>query len=75
MDNDTFKNYVEDCLDILIERAEEANQKAKEKNSTDFDKGRSFGYYETLNFLINQAELFHIKSVLKKKVREYEPYY
>lgn len=68
----SYKNYLEDCLISLIERNKELKQKAEETKCT-FDEGKSFGYYEALDFLLNQAEIFEIKKELKPEIRDYSP--
>ena len=71
---ETYKNYIEDCLEGLIDRATDANHEC-ENNPTDFNKGISIAYYNVLNFLLGQAEVFEIKNKLKKNIIEYVPYY
>lgn len=71
MDN-TYKDYLEDCLDQLIDRGIEAREKSN-LTKDDFDKGRSLGYYEVVDFLLNQAEIFGIKQELKEKIKTFSP--
>lgn len=68
----SYKNYLEDCLISLIEKNKELRQKAEETKSA-FDEGKSFGYYEALDFLLNQAEIFEIKKEFKPEIRDYSP--
>jgi hypothetical protein len=70
--NNKFKNYLEDCLMVLIERSIEARENT-ESTESDFDKGRSFGYYKVLEFLLNQAEIFDIKEDLKERIKTFIP--
>jgi hypothetical protein len=72
--SDSHKYYVEDCLEILIERSLEAIEIA-DKSKTPFDQGRSLAYFEVLNTLLNQAEVFEIKDGLKESVRNYSPHF
>ena len=73
MDNmENYKYYIEDVLEELINRSLNALNKAKETNS-EFDNGVSFGYYEVLNYLLNQAEIFEIKDKLKSEIKNFDP--
>ncbi len=60
------------CLGELMERPEEARVDAINSNS-DFDKGRSLGYYEAVTHLLNQAEVLGIINHLDKSIRDHPP--
>jgi hypothetical protein len=66
----SMQYYIEDCLDELIDRAEEA-RKERDNDNTEFNQGRSLGYDEVLSFLIKQAEVFGIKEALKEKIKSF----
>ena len=72
MENVNYKYYLEDCLEHLIDNSIEAKKKA-DSTKDPFDQGRSFGYYEALDFLLNQAEVFGIKEDFKEKIRLFIP--
>jgi hypothetical protein len=69
-----YANYVEECLEILIERSKEKVEKAK-KTKDEFDSGLAFGYYSILSLLLSQAEIFEIKNELKESIRNFNPYF
>lgn len=64
-----LENYIEDSLNQLIDEAFEL----KETANTEFDKGKLFGYYETILKLLNQAEAFGISDKLPERIREFNP--
>lgn len=64
-----LENYIEDSLNQLIDEALDLREIAK----TEFDKGKLFGYYETISKLLNQAEAFDISDRLSETVREFNP--
>ncbi len=68
----SYKNYLEDCLEHLIDRSIEAKVKADETNDA-FDQGLSFGYYEVLSHLLAQSEIFEIKETFKEKIKTFSP--
>lgn len=68
----SFKNYLEDCLQELVERATQSNLAAS-KTKEDFEQGRSMAYYEVISYLIEQAEVFDIKKELSDKIRSFNP--
>lgn len=72
VESNNYKNYLEDCLEVLLERAKEASDEAHNTN-TDFDKGRALGYYETLTYLLNQLEFFQIKVEMIGSIKEHLP--
>ena len=72
MSNTSYKNYLEDCLEELIEKANNAKKNAMSKKS-EFSQGVSYGHYVTISFLINQAEVFGIKDELKPVIRNFDP--
>ena len=72
METNKYKNYLEDCLEELLQRAEEAKITADNSN-VDFDKGRWLGYYEAMTYLLSQTEVFEIKDDLKESIREHNP--
>ncbi|MFH2096545.1 MAG: hypothetical protein ABIJ16_12620 [Bacteroidota bacterium] len=69
---DKFKYYIEDCIEELISRSIKETKNADESDN-EFDKGKSFAYYEILNFLLNQADVFQIKEELKESIRDFSP--
>ena len=68
----TYKNYLEDCLEQLIDRSIEARKKSNSTKDA-FDKGHSLAYYEVVQFLLSQAEVFEIKKELKEKIKTFNP--
>lgn len=72
MENNLYNNYLEDCLEHLIDQSIEAREKS-DSTKKPFDQGFSFAYYEILNFLLNQAEVFEIKDELKEKIKSFSP--
>lgn len=68
----TYKNYLEDCLETLIQRSIECREKS-EKTTDPFDQGKSFAYYEILDFLLNQAEIFEIRDEFKERIKSFSP--
>lgn len=72
MENNSYKYFVEDCLEHLIDRSIEAREKS-DSTKEPFDQGVSFAYYEILNYLLFQAEVFEIKEELKEKIKTFSP--
>ncbi len=72
MENNKFKNYIEDCLYELIIRTAEA-QTDVQGESSDFSKGRAMAYNEVISYLISQTELFEIKNELKGNIKNFIP--
>ncbi|MEW6773872.1 MAG: hypothetical protein AB1304_07725 [Bacteroidota bacterium] len=70
--NNPYKNYLEDCLEQLIDRSIEVRERSNETKDP-FEQGRYFAYYEILVFLLNQAEVFEIKDELKEKIKTFFP--
>ena len=68
---ETYRNYIEDCLEELVERLDEAQMN---KEGGDFELGRAFAYLEVLSFLVNQAEVFQIKGDFKDKLEKLKKY-
>jgi len=64
-----YKNYINDSLILLIERANEA----KQKNKSDFENGVLMGYYHAITLLLNQASAFRIDSDLRPEVKDFDP--
>jgi hypothetical protein len=64
-----MENYLEDIINQLIEEALEL----KENANDEFEKGKLFGYYETISKLLNQAEAFGISDKVPLKWRDFNP--
>lgn len=58
MNKEMDLNYISDLVEILIEKIEELKN-GSEKD--DYVKGQIFSYYDTLDTIKSQAELFDIK--------------
>lgn len=67
-----YKNYLDDCLLAIIEKNKEARNEA-ERTKEPFAEGKSFAYYEVLDFLLNQAEIFEIINELKTEIKNHSP--
>ncbi len=61
--------YLEDTISQLIEEALEL----KENASDEFERGKLFGYYETISKLLNQAEAFGIIDKIPLKWQDFNP--
>lgn len=59
--------FIEDILNQLIEEALELKGNATD----DFQKGKLFGYYETIQRILNQAEAFGISNKLPLKLQDF----
>jgi len=62
MDNDCYKNYVNDFIILLIDKLSELKNdfftcKPEDK---DYIRGQIMSYYDTLTILKSQAEVFDI---------------
>ncbi len=64
-----MENFIEEILDQLIREANEIKTSA----SDDFEKGKLFGYYETISKILNQAEGFGVFDKLPKSLQEFKP--
>lgn len=64
-----MENYLDDLLNQLLEEA----LKLKEYANDDFEKGKLFGYYETISKILNQAEAFGISDKLHLRWRDFNP--
>lgn len=69
---DDYKNYIDDCIKELIERATESKKAVKE-NKDDFKLGYNMAYYEVVSYLIAQAEAFNIRNSLSKEIQNVSP--
>ena len=58
MSEEVYKNYLSDLVMILIDKLEEIKNDTKVND--DYDKGQIMAYYNTLDVIKNQAELFEI---------------
>jgi|FLYN01.1.fsa_nt_gi hypothetical protein len=71
MINDTIVYFLEDFLDLLCERAEEAKKACKQLGANkdtpgmnSLECGRALAYYEVLSSFINQAKVFGIDDLI-----------
>ena len=65
-----MENFIEEILSQLIKEAEEI----KVNNaSNDFEKGKLFGYYESISKILNQTEAFDVFDKLPKSLQEFNP--
>lgn len=64
-----MENYLKDVINQLIEDALELKKNANDE----FEKGKLFGYYETISKLLNQAEAFGISDKVPLKWRNFLP--
>jgi len=62
-----MQHYLEDTINQLIEEAFELKRNAQ----GEFEKGKLFGYYETISKLLNQAEAFGIEDKIPTKWRDF----
>ena len=58
--NEVFKNYLQDTLQLIVGDALEAKKKSMEAKD-DFNDGRRLAYYEVVSTLVNQANSFEIE--------------
>lgn len=65
---ENIKNYIESCLEEILERANEANFTSK-NDMTEFQKGYSLAYNEIITYLLNQTDVFQIKNELSNKIQ------
>jgi hypothetical protein len=68
---ESFKNYIDYCLNELIEREKEATDNAI-NGTQDFQNGYSLAYKEVITFLVNQADTFQIKHELSEVIRDFK---
>ena len=64
-----MEHYLEDTINQLIEEAFEIKENAQDE----FERGKLFGYYETISKLLNQAEAFGITDKIPLKWRDFNP--
>jgi hypothetical protein len=57
--------YLNDTIKQLIQIATEIKEK------DDFNKGKLFGYYESISLLLSQAEAFQIMEQLDKEIQDF----
>lgn len=62
-----MENFIGDILNQLIEEANEI------KASSDFEKGKLFGYYHSISSILSQAVAFNVFDKLPKKLQEFKP--
>ncbi|WP_338815699.1 hypothetical protein V9L05_21970 (plasmid) [Bernardetia sp. Wsw4-3y2] len=62
MNANSYKNYLNDFIDIQIDKLSELEQEISscEKGDKDYIMGQIMGYYDSLTILRSQAELFNI---------------
>jgi len=62
MNANSYKNYLDDFIDIQIDKLSDLEQEIFfcEKGDKDYIKGQIMGYYDSLTILRSQAELFNI---------------
>lgn len=62
MNADSYKNYLDDFIDIQLEKLSELEEEifSCEQEDKDYIKGQIMGYYDSLTVLKSQAELFGI---------------
>jgi len=63
----TLEYFIEDTLNQLLEEALET----KSGIENEFDKGKLFGYYETISKLMSQLEAFGLSELAPERVRYY----
>ncbi|HQH19597.1 MAG TPA: hypothetical protein PKZ43_08575 [Bacteroidales bacterium] len=64
-----MENFIEEILTQLIEEANEIKKNALD----DFEKGKLYGYYESISKILNQAESFGVFDKLPKNLQEFKP--
>jgi len=62
-----MENFIEDTLNQLIEEAK------KIKPIDDFEKGKLFGYYFSISYILSQAVSFGVIDKLSENLREFNP--
>jgi hypothetical protein len=62
-------SFIEEILTQLIEEAGEIKANA----SDDFEKGKLFGYYESISKILNQTEAFGIFNKLPYNIQKFNP--
>ena len=62
MNNDKQLNYISDLVDIILSKLEEIEKEFLSSSETDkvYLKGQIFSYFDTLNIMRSQAEIFDI---------------
>jgi hypothetical protein len=70
--NNNYRYYLEDCLELLLERAQEARDDAN-KSKDDFTSGRALGYYEVVDSLLNRLEAYGIEDDMKEIIKNHPP--
>lgn len=55
-----YKNYLKDIVALLKEKLERAKQSELAKPKDNFEKGLVMGFYESLDLIKSQAEVFGI---------------
>ncbi|MFH0895094.1 MAG: hypothetical protein V2A54_11730 [Bacteroidota bacterium] len=65
-------HYFNDTLSILIERFKEAALECK-NTEDEMKSGIALGYYMTISFQLNQAEVFDVKKHLKPDIVSFKP--
>ncbi len=58
MTKELYLNYISDLVEILIEKLEDLKNNSEKD---DYIKGQIFSYYDTLDTIKSQAELFDVK--------------
>lgn len=64
-----MENFIEEILTQLIEEAGEIKANAFD----DFEKGKLFGYYESISKILNQTEAFGIFDKLPDNIQKFNP--
>jgi len=64
-----MENFIEEILSQLIAEANEIKANA----SDDFEKGKLFGYYESISKLLTLSEVFSVFDKLPVYLQEFEP--
>ena len=64
-----MENFIEDILNQLIVEANVIKGCA----SDDFEKGKLFGYYQTISNILSQAVAFGVFDKLPKDLQEFIP--
>ena len=59
--NEIAKNYLLDLGREIILLADKSNRSA-DKNDVDYERGRSYAYYEVLSLMENQAAAFGLNN-------------
>lgn len=64
----TIEHFIEDTLNQLLEEAIET----KSETENEFNKGKLFGYYETISKLMNQLDAFGLSDLVPERIRYYD---